>query len=150
MSEARWAPHVVVAAVVERQGRFLIVEERIDGETRYNQPAGHLDPDETLVDAAIRECREESGYEFRPQRLIGVYQWTSASGESFVRFAFGGSVEGPHPDHVAEPDIVAVHWLSRAELAERRAQLRSPMVELCVDAARCGEGVPLSVLNALE
>ncbi|MFP3344935.1 NUDIX domain-containing protein, partial [Halomonas sp. SIMBA_159] len=82
------APHVTVATVVAREGRLLQVVERIDGREVVNQPAGHLEPGETLLEAAVRETREETGWDVRLTALIGCYQWTAGNGEPYLRFAF--------------------------------------------------------------
>ena len=89
-----WKPNVTVAAVVERDGRFLVVEEETDDGLRFNQPAGHLEKGESLVAAAAREALEETAHRFRPEFLVGIYQWPKPGSDiTYLRFAFGGSVE---------------------------------------------------------
>ncbi|MGB5494692.1 MAG: NUDIX hydrolase, partial [Sedimenticolaceae bacterium] len=109
----RWAPAVTVAAVIREQDRYLMVEERPEGHAVINQPAGHLEFGERLLDAVQREVREETGRRFTPTGLVGVYQWTVPDTErSFLRFCFCGSVSAPLPGAVLDPDIQATHWLS--------------------------------------
>ena len=94
-----WKPNVTVAAVVERDGRFLVVEEETDDGLRFNQPAGHLDEGESLVQAAAREALEETAHQFRPEFLVGIYQWPRPAGDiTYLRFAFGGAITGFAPD----------------------------------------------------
>lgn len=138
--------HVTVAAVVERDGRHLVVEESVDGRRVYNQPAGHLEPDESLVDAVVREVLEETARPFTPDGLIGVYRWVSPGGETFIRFAFSGQVDEPEPGRALDPDIQAALWLSESDLTARADQLRSPLVLRCIRDARLGSQ-PLDLLR---
>ena len=145
----RFQPHLTVAAVVERDGRFLCVEEVADGSTVFNQPAGHLDDGESLVDAVVREALEETGWAFEPRALLGVYRWVKPdTDDTFVRVAFRGVLVAQR--HAAPPDadIVAAHWLTRAELVDR--PLRSPLVLRCIDDYLAGVTHPLSVLQDLS
>jgi 8-oxo-dGTP pyrophosphatase MutT (NUDIX family) len=143
-----YAPRVTVAAIVERDGRFLLVEERIDGARVWNQPAGHLDPGESLVDAVIRETREETGYRFVPEALVGIYLWRRDDGLAFLRHAFAGHTVG-EPGGELDAEIVGVHWRTRDELAAPGAPIRSPLVLRCVDDWSAGARHPLSLLHAL-
>jgi len=146
-----WKPSVTVAAVVEREGRFLLVEEETDDGLRINQPAGHLEPDETLVQAVTRETLEETAHPFRPTALLGVYLWRnhgSDSATTYLRFAFSGelgeSIAGMRLDH----PIVRTLWLTPQELAQQHARWRSPMVARCIDDYLGGLRYPLEVLHA--
>src|SRR6202161_4805857 len=112
-----WKPDVTVAAVVERGGRFLLVEERIRGRLVLNQPAGHLEDGEALLDAVVRETLEETGWQFTPEALLGVYQWRSSRGHTTLRFAFTGSVQGYDAARPLDPPIEAPPWLAREALA---------------------------------
>jgi len=126
-------PEVTVAAICEDKGRFLLVEERAQRRRLFNQPAGHVERSETLIDAVIREAREESAWLFTPAALIGVYLWRSPNGRRpFLRFAFAGGVSDHHPQQALDHAIVTTHWLSVAELQRRRARLRSPLVLYCI------------------
>lgn len=143
-------PSITVAAVIERDGRFLLVEERTSGGLVINQPAGHLEVNETLVDAVIRETLEETGYHFEPQSLLGVYQWRRQSRQkTVVRFAFAGRC--PRHDHLRplDQDIVRTLWLTPPELQQQRPRLRSPLVMRCIDDYLCGRRFPLEVLGGI-
>jgi len=141
-------PSVTVAAVIERDGRYLLVEELHEGRRVLNQPAGHLDPGESLLAACSREVLEETGHRFVPSALIGVYRWYYAAADlTFLRFAFAGRVEGPEPGRVLDKEIVALHWLGYRELEARAAEHRSPLVLRCVEDHRAGRHFPLEVLS---
>lgn len=142
-----WKPDVTVAALVEREGRFLLVEERIRGRLVLNQPAGHLEDGETLVEAVVRETLEETAWHFAPEHLLGVYQWRSPRGRSTLRFAFRGSVSGHEPDRPLDSPVVATHWLSRDEILGRAARLRSPLVLRCIEDYERGVRLPLTALG---
>ena len=142
-----WKPSVTVAAVIERDGRFLFVEERIDGRLVLNQPAGHLDPGESLVDACRREVMEETAHRFAPQGLVGVYRWHYAAKDvTFLRFCFMGKVLGEEKRPL-DKEIVRLHWLTADELKKRKAEHRSPLVQKCVDDFLAGMRVPLEVFS---
>lgn len=144
-----WKPSVTVAAVVERDGRFLLVEERIDGRLVLNQPAGHLDPGESLIEACRREVLEETAYHFEPQALIGIYRWHYAKKDvTFLRICFSGRVTGVDPGRKLDKGIVAAPWLTAAELETRKADHRSPLVAKCVADHLAGKRYPLGVLSA--
>lgn len=139
---------VTVAAVIERDSRFLVVEELAGGRRVFNQPAGHLEVGETLEEAVVREVLEETGYLFTPLTFLGVFSWHSAS-RNFLRFAFSGDAEPPNAQCSLDDGIIATHWLSRPELVQRNSMLRSPMVLSCID--RYGEGIhyPLGTICEL-
>jgi 8-oxo-dGTP pyrophosphatase MutT (NUDIX family) len=130
----RWNPDVTVAAVVVRDGRYLVVEERITGRLVINQPAGHLEDGETLADAVIRETREETAWRFTPQALVGTYLWRNPlNGRSFLRFAFCGEVDDHRPQQALDRGIVRSLWLTQAELEAQPSRLRSPLVMRCIE-----------------
>ena len=142
-----WKPSVTVAAVIERQGKFLLVEERIDGKLVLNQPAGHLDRGESLVEACAREVMEETAHEFEPTAVVGIYRWHYAAKDvTFLRFCFKGSV-GAQLSRALDKEIVAAVWLSREEIAARKAQHRSPLVQRCVDDFLAGKSYPLELFS---
>ena len=141
-------PHLTVAAVVERNGRFLCVEEVADGATVFNQPAGHVDDGESLIAAVARETLEETGWVFVPDALLGIYRWVKPdTGDTFIRAAFRGTLVEQRHATPPDSDIVAAHWLTSAELAAQ--PLRSPLVLRCIDDYRAGVSHPLSVLQDL-
>ena len=144
-----WKPSVTVAAVIERGGRFLFVEERIDGRLVLNQPAGHLDPGESLDTACRREVLEETAHDFEPRSLVGVYRWHYAAKDvTFLRFCFAGDVGAAHKDRKLDKEIVALHWLTAAELAARKSEHRSPLVAKCVADFLAGRRYPLDLFSA--
>lgn len=146
-----WSPHVTVAAIVERQGRFLMVEERTSDGIRLNQPAGHLEAGESLLQAVVRETLEETGQRFQPRHLVGVYRWRVPSrGLTYLRFCFAGDSGGSVPGQTLDPEILATHWLSREQLTARCAELRSPLVLRCIDDWRAGLRHPLELLHEVE
>jgi 8-oxo-dGTP pyrophosphatase MutT (NUDIX family) len=143
-----WKPHVTVAAIAERDGRFLVVEEHVRGKQVFNNPAGHLEPDESFIQAVRRETLEETGWEFEPDAITGIYLWKNPEVDAtFVRVAFHGRCLRHRPDQPLDKGIVAPHWLSRAELADGTRPLRSPMVLHCIDDALAGRRYPLDVLS---
>jgi 8-oxo-dGTP pyrophosphatase MutT (NUDIX family) len=144
---AVWKPSVTVAAVIERQGRFLLIQERISGRLVLNQPAGHLDPGESLADACRREAMEETAHHFEPTALVGIYRWRDPRKDfTFLRFAFRGNV-GAAENRPLDKEIVAVHWLTPDEIEQRKAEHRSPLVQKCVDDFLAGNSFPLDVFS---
>lgn len=139
--------HVTVAAIIERQGRFLLVEEEDHGRRVFNQPAGHLEEGESLVQAVVREVAEETGHEFRPQGLVGVYRLVSDKGLTFMRFCFHGQVEPGRPSQPQDADILACHWLTLDEIGSCRQSHRSALVLECLDDFLKGKDFPLDLLN---
>ena len=148
--EAIWRPHVTVATVVPRDGRFLMVEEDVRGHIVLNQPAGHLDPDESLQSAAVRETLEETGWEIALDSLLCVQQWRNAdSGRQFVRFTFGALPIRHHAARALDAGILRTLWLSRDEILAESARLRSPMVLASVDDWLAGHRLPLDAIRWL-
>ena len=142
-----WKPSVTVAAVIERDGRFLLIEERIDGRLVLNQPAGHLDPGESLVAACRREVMEETAHHYEPEGLVGVYRWHYAPKDvTFLRFCFFGK-PGMAEQRPLDKGIVGVHWLTPTELKHRSSEHRSPLVQRCVDDYLAGRRFPLDLFS---
>ena len=142
-----WKPHATVAAVIERDNKFLMVEERVNNERVFNQPAGHLDPDESLIDAVIRETLEETAWNFTPEAITGIYLWKHPdNGESFLRVAFCGSCDNHQPQQILDDGIIQATWKSRDELIQLQQQLRSPMVIGCIDDYLAGKRFPMDML----
>jgi ADP-ribose pyrophosphatase YjhB (NUDIX family) len=144
-----WKPHVTVAAVIERNGRFLLVEEETDRGIRFNQPAGHLEEGETLAEAVRREVYEETGWRFEPESVVAVQLWRrNPEAPSFLRICFSGRCIGHDPDRKLDDGILATHWLSRDEIAAAHSRLRSPLVLISVDEYLREARYPLSLLKS--
>lgn len=134
IQEAGVRPELTVAAVIERDGRFMFVEERIHGRLLVNQPAGHVEPGETLLQAVSRETLEETAWTFVPESMVGIYLWSPDPGQrKFLRVAYSGRCDGHDERRALDTGIERVLWLSRDELLARTPQLRSPMVLRAVD-----------------
>ncbi len=128
-----WKPSVTVAALIERDGRFLLVEEETDDGVRLNQPAGHLEEGESLADAVAREALEETAHRFRPEYLVGIYQWRRPDGRAtYLRFAFGGRLLGVEAERALDHGILRALWLTPEEIEAERERHRSPLVLACL------------------
>lgn len=142
-------PSVTVAAVIERDGKFLFVEEIQDGRRVLNQPAGHLDPGESLIAACTREVMEETAHRFEPAGLVGIYRWYYQPADvTFLRFCFSGKVLGVENTPL-DKEILALHWLNVQELKDRAQQHRSPLVQQCLDDYLAGKFCSLDVLSRI-
>lgn len=143
-----WKPNVTVAAVIERRGKFLLVEEDADGATVLNQPAGHLDEGESLLEAVARETLEESAWHFVPQALIGVYRWSHPKKRiTYLRFAFTGRALRHDPVRPLDSGIRRALWLTADEIRAQAQRHRSPQVQRCVNDYLAGHRYPLSLLK---
>lgn len=148
MAEEIWKPNVTVAAVIEREGRFLLVEEETTEGPRFNQPAGHLDEGESLEAAVSRETLEESAWHFTPRFLVGVYQWPRPQGDiTYLRFAFGGDISGFEPERKLDTGILRAVWLSLAEVKACRDRHRSPLILQCIEDYLSGRRYPLDLIR---
>ena len=150
MSSLVWTPSVTVAAINERDGRFLLVEEETSDGIRFNQPAGHLDPQESLEQAVTRETMEEAAYDFTPTALVGIYMsryLSSRTGQevTYLRFAFVGELGAVH-DRPLDEGILRTVWMTREELLACEEKHRSSLVLRCVDDYLAGKRAPLSLL----
>jgi 8-oxo-dGTP pyrophosphatase MutT (NUDIX family) len=144
----RWKPNVTVAALVERDGRYLLVEEASARGPVLNNPAGHLDPGESLLDAVAREVLEETARAFRPTYLVGVYLSSPAPGGlTYLRFAFAGDVGEPEPGRALDEGILRTLWLTPGEIEAEAARHRSPLLARCVADHRAGRRYPLELLH---
>lgn len=144
------AIHLTVAAVIERDGRFLLVEEHTDDGLRINQPAGHLEAGESIVDGAIREALEETAYRFAPSAVVGVYRWAHPGGDrTYVRIALSGAAHGPLDGRQLDSGIVRALWLAPDELRAQPGRLRSPLVLACIDDYLAGHRHPLALLREI-
>lgn len=147
-TSAIWQPHVVVAAVVEREGRYLLVEEDIGGELVLNQPAGHWEQGETLIEGMIREALEETGWDIEPIAFMGIYEWRPPSlPYPFLRFGFSARAVRHHPQRALDTGIARALWMTPDEIALAQARHRSPMVAACVADHRAGRIYPLDLIR---
>ena len=143
-----WKPHVTVAAIIERNARFLMIEETVNGKLVINQPAGHLERNEALCDAVVRETLEESGWHFTPTQITGIYLWTvPRTDKTFVRVCYTGDCHHHEPERELDSGIVRAMWLTRDEIT--RCKLRSPMVLQGIDDYLAGQRYPLELFQQL-
>ena len=150
MTAMVWKPDVTVAAVVERDGKFLFVDERVGGRVVLNQPAGHLEHGETLQQAIARETLEETGWTFVPRDIVGIYLWQPEHlSKTFLRVSFCGQLEGHDPSRPLDQGILRTRWLDREQLTATVARHRSPLVARCVDDYLSGARYPLELLTHL-
>lgn len=148
--EPVWRPDVTVAAVIEREGRFLLIEEVTRRGPMLNQPAGHLEPGETLTAAVIRETLEECAHRFEPEALLGIYhhgQGADSGGVTYMRFAFAGHASGHEPARTLDEGIIGYAWMSLEEIRASQSRHRSPLVLQCVEDYLAGTRYPLDLLN---
>ena len=145
-----WKPNTTVAAIIEQDGRFLMVEENTADGVRINQPAGHLDEGETILQGVTRETLEETAYDFTPTALLGVYHWQHpAKNITYLRFAFVGELGSHHPQRDLDDGIIRAVWMTLEELRASQAIHRSPQVLKCVEDYLAGQRFPLAVLSHL-
>ncbi|MDO9519648.1 MAG: NUDIX hydrolase [Pseudohongiella sp.] len=154
-----WYPHKTVAVIVEQpcsdvseahERRFLMVEELINGQQVFNQPAGHLDPGETLSEAAVREALEETAWQVELTGFLGLYQYISPeNNECYIRSCYTAKALKHHPERALDKDITAAHWMTLDEIRAKSSQLRSPVVLRVLEDYCSGEAYPLSVIKVL-
>lgn len=146
-----WKPNVTVAAVVEQGGNFLLVEEQADGGLVLNQPAGHLDEGESLLEAVVRETLEETAWHVVPEALLGVYRWPHPDkGVTYLRFAFVGRALRQEPNGALDHGIVRAVWMNPEAIRRERHRHRSPQVQRCIDDYLAGQRYPLALLKDLS
>ena len=145
----QWKPNTTVAAIAENDGRFLLVEESINDKLVFNQPAGHLEHGETIIDAVKREVLEETAQEFEPEYLVGVYLYPNPNNPevTYLRFSFYGHCTNEHKGQELDDGIVRAAWLSRDEIEKERQRMRSPLVEQCIDDYLNGNRYPLDIIH---
>lgn len=148
-----WKPNVTVAAIIEQDGKYLLVEEEPEAGSGLflNQPAGHLDPGESIMQGAIRETLEETAYTFVPEYLLGIYQWHSQRVDTtYLRFAFGGRVTSHDPERVLDHGILRADWFGLDEIHHMIHRHRSPLVMQCIQDHIAGKRYPLELLTCYE
>ena len=143
-----WQPHITVATIVEDNGRFLMVEELKGGRAVLNQPAGHLDPHETLTEAAVRETLEETGWDVEATGIVGIYLYTAPSnGVTYQRVCFAAKPRRHHPERQLDDGIVGPCWMTREQLLGEAERWRSELVLRCIDDYLSGHRHPLSLIR---
>jgi phosphatase NudJ len=149
ITDTRWKPSVTVAAVIERDGRFLLVEEHTPEGLRLNNPAGHLDPGESPAQGCARETLEETAHPFTPTALVGIYLSRFQRGDqdiTYLRFAYCGEVGAPDPARALDTGIVRTLWLTAEEIRQSAARHRSPLVLQCMEDYLAGRRFPLEMV----
>ncbi|HSR02825.1 MAG TPA: NUDIX hydrolase [Methylophilaceae bacterium] len=145
-----WKPNATVAAIVVRDGQFLLVEEATSRGNRFNQPAGHLEDRETITEAVIREMREETAYDFVPEALLGIYHWRHKhNATTYLRFAFIGRVDKHYPEQALDKGIIRALWMDIDEIREKQALMRSDQVLTCFEDYLAGKHYPLETITHL-
>ncbi len=143
-----WKPNTTVAAIIEQDNHFLMVKEQKPHGIFYNQPAGHLEAGESLLQASIRETREETAYRFTPAALIGIYRWHARHIDTtFLRFTFYGSADDHHPTQVLDDGILEACWMSLQQIQACHSQHRSPLVMQSITDYLAGKCYPLEILK---
>jgi len=147
-----WSAHVTVAAIIEHNDHFLMVEEYDNkGNLVLNQPAGHLEEDESLIIAVTRETLEETGWPFEAESLVGIYRWKiPPNGSTYVRFCFRGSCQNDLPQQTLDSDIVRTVWMNLCDLEHNKHRLRSPLVLTCIKDHLAGQSASLSLLHDIS
>jgi 8-oxo-dGTP pyrophosphatase MutT (NUDIX family) len=141
-------PDLTVAAIVERDGQFLLVEERVGTRMVFNQPAGHVERGEELITAVVRETLEETAWRFKPESLVGVYFWDQPDKQrSFMRFAFTGTVTDHDASRRLDRGIERAVWMTHDQIIARTSRLRSPMVMKCIEDYVSGQRYPLELIR---
>lgn len=148
----RWKPNVTVAALIERDGRFLLVEEDTADGLRFNNPAGHLDPGESPIEACVREVLEETAYDFTPTALVGIYlnrfrRTRTGDDITYLRFAFAGTVGTHHDWRQLDEGIVRALWLTPDEIRACAERHRSPVLLQCLHDYLAGQRYPLDLIH---
>lgn len=144
-----WKPHVTVAAVIEQENKFLLVEEETSNGLAFNQPAGHLEEGEDIISAVKREVCEETAWQFEPEHIIAIQLWRKNPDlPSYLRVCFSGLVHSHNADQALDDGIITTHWLNHQEILAKKSRLRSPLVLTSINAYLANERHPLSLLKA--
>ena len=140
-------PHATVATIVCKQNKFLMVEEHRDGLNVLNQPAGHIENDESLAEAAVRETLEETKWDVTPESFIGIYTLQAKNGITYIRNCLEARPIEYHNQAKLDDGIIAAHWMSYEEILENSHRLRSPLVRQCIEDFLSGQRYPLDILK---
>ncbi len=145
----QWRPNTTIAAIIEQNNRFLLVEESINGKLVFNQPAGHLEHGETLIEAVKREVMEETAWEFEPESLVGVYFYSNPHQPdiTYLRFCFYGNCIEEHLGQALDAGIIRTIWLTSEEIEKKQRRLRSPLVSRCIKDYQSGKRYPLELIH---
>jgi len=144
----QWKPNVTVAAVVVQKDRFLVVEESSNGRIVFNQPAGHLEKNETLIDAVKREVLEETAWSFEPDFIVGIYLYTNPREDiTYLRVCFAGTCKQHYPENELDTGVLRAVWLTKEEMENMKDRMRSDMVLRCINDFSAGKRYPLDILN---
>lgn len=144
-----WKPHVTVAAVIENNAKFLLVEEQTSRGLAFNQPAGHLENGEDIISAVKREVNEETAWQFEPEYIVSIQLWRkNPDSRTFLRVCFAGKVHSHKMSQALDDGIITTHWLSREQIVAKKSQLRSSLVLTSINAYLAGEHYPLSLLKS--
>ena len=149
-SKDRWYPHLTVASIAIKDGKYLLVRESSNGKTVINQPAGHVEKGESMIEAVIRETLEESGWHFEPKYISGIYQFIPENGETYLRFTYYGDISKSEAALRLDPVIEEVIWMSKKEMLEMKHKMRSQAVLQCITDFESGNRLPLDVVQQLE
>jgi 8-oxo-dGTP pyrophosphatase MutT (NUDIX family) len=149
-SDIHFNPDITVACVIVREGRFLLVEESVRERRVLNQPAGHLEPGEGLLEAAAREALEETGWTVKLTHFIGSYLWRAETGKTYIRFAFAADAVSHDPGWALDAGIIRCVWLDIVELKAERERLRSPLVMTAIEDFLGGQRAPLSLIRHVD
>ena len=150
MKKEPWKPNATVAAIIEQNGKFLLVEETTSRGNRFNQPAGHLEDGETITHAVIREMLEETAYDFYPEALLGIYHWKHSQNDTtYLRFAFIGKIGSHYPEQALDDGIIRTVWMEIDEIREKKAIMRNSQVLTCFEDYLAGQHYPLEIITHL-
>ena len=144
----QWKPHVTVAAIAQRNDKYLVVEEEDNELVVFNQPAGHLEKNETLIEAVKREVLEETAWDFQPEAITGIYLYHNPRVEiTYLRVCFYGACLNHYPEQKLDTGIIGARWMNKQELEANRDRLRSNLVLRCIEDFLAGNRYPLEILN---
>jgi len=143
----QWKPHVTVAAIISTNDQFLLVEERINGDAVFNQPAGHLEYGETLLDAVKREVFEETAWQFEPEYLVGIYLIPGKGEITYIRFCFYGRCFDFDEKAELDREIIRTVWMTAAEIESTASRHRNALVSQCLNDYLAGKSCPLEILK---